>query len=56
MKLCRAFYFKRFSNIDVWALHDWMSFNLETGGSVMRGRSDGMLNPVRDPPRQRRDL
>jgi acetoacetyl-CoA synthetase len=44
-KLYRASYFERFANIDVWAQHDWMSFNPETGGSVMHGRSDGVLNP-----------
>lgn len=27
MKLYRASYFERFSNVDVSAQHDWMSFN-----------------------------
>jgi acetoacetyl-CoA synthetase len=43
--LYRASYFERFENVDVWAQHDWISFNPETGGSVMHGRSDGVLNP-----------
>jgi acetoacetyl-CoA synthetase len=45
MRLYREAYFERFSHIDVWAQHDWVSFNPETGGSVMHGRSDGVLNP-----------
>lgn len=38
-------YFERFTNIDVWAQHDWLSRNPHTGGLIMHGRSDGVLNP-----------
>ncbi|TKA32545.1 hypothetical protein B0A50_01653 [Salinomyces thailandicus] len=38
-------YFERFTHIDVWAQHDWLSCNPATGGLVMHGRSDGVLNP-----------
>ena len=38
-------YFERFDNIDVWAQHDWCSMNVKTGGLMMHGRSDGVLNP-----------
>ncbi|KAF2764600.1 acetyl-CoA synthetase-like protein [Teratosphaeria nubilosa] len=38
-------YFERFENVDVWAQHDWLSRNPKTGGLVMHGRSDGVLNP-----------
>ncbi|KAK5126729.1 hypothetical protein LTR85_009663 [Meristemomyces frigidus] len=38
-------YFERFDRIDVWAQHDWLSCNPKTGGLVMHGRSDGVLNP-----------
>ncbi|OQO12728.1 hypothetical protein B0A48_02192 [Cryoendolithus antarcticus] len=41
----KSSYFERFSDIDVWAQHDWLSRNPETGGFVMHGRSDGVLNP-----------
>lgn len=41
----RASYFDRFDNIDVWAQHDWLACNPSTGGFVMSGRSDGVLNP-----------
>ncbi|KAM0716033.1 hypothetical protein Q7P37_008547 [Cladosporium fusiforme] len=41
----RASYFERFENLDVWAQHDWLSRNPATGGFVMHGRSDGVLNP-----------
>ncbi|KAK3639558.1 hypothetical protein LTR56_012343 [Elasticomyces elasticus] len=44
-KKYRESYFERFSNIDVWAQHDWMSCNPTTGGLIMHGRSDGVLNP-----------
>ena len=44
-RIYRAAYFERFADVDVWAQHDWMSFNPRTGGSVMHGRSDGVLNP-----------
>jgi acetoacetyl-CoA synthetase len=46
-KLYRASYFDRFADVglDVWAQHDWISFSPATGGSVMCGRSDGVLNP-----------
>ena len=44
-KIYRAAYFERFPDIDVWAQHDWLSFNPKTGGSMMHGRSDGVLNP-----------
>jgi acetoacetyl-CoA synthetase len=44
-KLYRESYFERFSHVDVWAQHDWMCFNPETGGSAMHGRGDGALNP-----------
>ncbi|KAF2161713.1 hypothetical protein M409DRAFT_27771 [Zasmidium cellare ATCC 36951] len=41
----RSSYFERFQNIDVWAQHDWLQYNPRTGGLVMHGRSDGVLNP-----------
>lgn len=46
-KLYRTSYFDRFADVglDVWAQHDWLSVNPATGGSVMHGRSDGVLNP-----------
>ena len=37
-------YFERFSNINVWAQHDWLSCNPKTGGLIMHGRSDGVLS------------
>lgn len=55
----RSSYFERFDNIDVWAQHDWLQCNPHTGGLIMHGRSDGVLNPsgvrfgsgeVRTPP------
>ena len=44
-KLYKAAYFERFADIDVWAQHDWVSQNPRTGGYMMHGRSDGVLNP-----------
>ncbi|KIW30854.1 acetoacetate-CoA ligase [Cladophialophora immunda] len=44
-KIYRSAYFERFDNVDVWAQHDWLSKNPATGGYVMHGRSDGVLNP-----------
>lgn len=44
-KIYRASYFERFSNVDMWAQHDWLSCNPKTGGFMMHGRSDGVLNP-----------
>ncbi|QIW97804.1 hypothetical protein AMS68_003322 [Peltaster fructicola] len=41
----RASYFERFQDVDVWAQHDWLSQNPRTGGFIMSGRSDGVLNP-----------
>ncbi|KAI7089081.1 acetoacetate-CoA ligase [Hortaea werneckii] len=41
----RESYFTRFSTVDVWAQHDWLSRNPRTAGLVMHGRSDGVLNP-----------
>ncbi|KAK5113664.1 hypothetical protein LTR62_003291 [Meristemomyces frigidus] len=41
----RESYFERFADIDVWAQHDWLSCNPQTGGLIMHGRSDGVLNP-----------
>ena len=43
-KKYRESYFERFDNIDVWAQHDWLSCNPQTGGLVMHGRSDGVLS------------
>jgi len=43
-KIYKSSYFERFSNIDVWAQHDWLSWNPKTGGYVMHGRSDGVLS------------
>lgn len=37
-------YFERYTNIDVWAQHDWLSCNPKTGGYMMHGRSDGVLS------------
>jgi len=31
-------YFERFDNINVWAQHDWLSYNPATKGFVMTGR------------------
>ncbi|KAJ5620179.1 acetoacetate-CoA ligase [Penicillium lagena] len=44
-KLYKSAYFERFENIDVWAQHDWLRKNPKTGGYIMQGRSDGVLNP-----------
>ncbi|KAI1621766.1 acetoacetate-CoA ligase [Exophiala viscosa] len=44
-KIYKAAYFERFTNVDVWAQHDWLSRNPKTGGYTMHGRSDGVLNP-----------
>ncbi|EXJ89956.1 acetoacetate-CoA ligase [Capronia epimyces CBS 606.96] len=44
-KLYQAAYFERFDHLDVWAQHDWLSWNPKTGGYTMHGRSDGVLNP-----------
>ncbi|KAK6386175.1 hypothetical protein LTS17_001750 [Exophiala oligosperma] len=44
-KIYREAYFERFSDKDVWAQHDWLKKNPSTGGFVMLGRSDGVLNP-----------
>ncbi|KPI39678.1 Acetoacetyl-CoA synthetase [Cyphellophora attinorum] len=41
----RAAYFERFDEVDVWAQHDWVSRHPKTGGYVMHGRSDSVLNP-----------
>lgn len=41
----RAAYFERFEKVDVWTQHDWVARNPRTGGYVMTGRSDGVLNP-----------
>ena len=43
-KKYRESYFERFTNMDVWAQHDWLSCNPKTGGYVMHGRSDGVLS------------
>lgn len=43
-KIYKSSYFERFGNIDVWAQHDWLSWNPKTGGYVMHGRSDGVLS------------
>lgn len=43
-KKYRESYFERFSKMDVWAQHDWLSSNPKTGGLVMHGRSDGVLS------------
>ena len=45
-KLYRSAYFERFENIDVWAQHDWLRKNPNTGGFVMEGRSDGVLSEL----------
>ncbi|EMC94869.1 hypothetical protein BAUCODRAFT_141124 [Baudoinia panamericana UAMH 10762] len=44
-KKYRESYFERFDKFDMWAQHDWLSSNPTTGGLVMHGRSDGVLNP-----------
>ncbi|KAJ5583977.1 acetoacetate-CoA ligase [Penicillium hetheringtonii] len=44
-KIYKAAYFERFTNIDVWAQHDWLRKNPKTGGYIMHGRSDAVLNP-----------
>ena len=33
-----AAYFERWEGVDCWAMHDWISVNPETWGSVMHGR------------------
>lgn len=48
-KKYRESYFERFTNIDVWAQHDWLSRNPKTGGLVMSGRSDGVLSMLLPP-------
>lgn len=40
----KASYFERYSNINVWAQHDWLRKNPTTGGYVIHGRSDGVLS------------
>lgn len=40
----KSSYFERFDNIDVWAQHDWLQCNPNTGGLIMHGRSDGVLS------------
>ncbi|OCT44835.1 Acetoacetyl-CoA synthetase [Cladophialophora carrionii] len=40
----RASYFSRYS-FPCWAQHDWASVNPLTGGWIVHGRSDGVLNP-----------
>lgn len=45
-KIYRESYFERFTNIDVWAQHDWLARNPRTSGLVMSGRSDGVLSTV----------
>lgn len=37
-KIYRASYFERFPNMDVWAQHDWLSYNPVTQGFIMSGR------------------
>ncbi|KAF2094110.1 acetoacetate-CoA ligase [Rhizodiscina lignyota] len=46
-KKYHASYFERFDKVDVWAQHDWVTWNPATAGVVMSGRSDsdGVLNP-----------
>ncbi|KAF2208662.1 hypothetical protein CERZMDRAFT_87476 [Cercospora zeae-maydis SCOH1-5] len=44
-KLYHDAYYSRFPDMDVWAQHDWLSRNPVTGGYMMHGRSDGVLNP-----------
>ena len=44
-KIYKEAYFQRFDKVDVWAQHDWLSYNPTTGGWTMHGRSDGVLNP-----------
>ncbi|KAI9709460.1 MAG: hypothetical protein M1820_003220 [Bogoriella megaspora] len=41
----RSAYFERWGAVDCWAMHDWMSYNPNTKGTMMHGRSDGVLNP-----------
>jgi len=43
-KIYKAAYFERFTNIDVWAQHDWLRRNPKTGGYIMHGRSDAVLS------------
>lgn len=43
-KIYKAAYFERFTNIDVWAQHDWLRKNPKTGGYIMHGRSDAVLS------------
>ncbi|PGH09886.1 acetoacetate-CoA ligase [Polytolypa hystricis UAMH7299] len=44
-KKYKSSYFERFDHICVWAQHDWISVNPATKGSIIHGRSDGVLNP-----------
>ncbi|KAL6241733.1 hypothetical protein RBB50_011266 [Rhinocladiella similis] len=44
-KIYHDAYFSRFPDLDFWAQHDWLSQNPATGGYVIHGRSDGVLNP-----------
>jgi acetoacetyl-CoA synthetase len=43
-KMYHDAYFSHFSDIDVWAQHDWLSRNPSTGCYIMHGRSDGVLS------------
>ncbi|CAG0902053.1 unnamed protein product [Cyprideis torosa] len=42
----KSAYFSRFPDAHVWAHGDYALLNKETGGLVMLGRSDGVLNPA----------
>ncbi|QDS72063.1 hypothetical protein FKW77_002828 [Venturia effusa] len=44
-KKYREAYFERYDHIKVWAQHDWIQYNPQTGGAQIHGRSDGTLNP-----------
>lgn len=43
-KVYKSAYFDRFPDLDVWAQHDMLRMNPQTGGYVMHGRSDGVLS------------
>ncbi len=43
-KIYKSAYFERFNKLDVWAQHDLLRQNPDTGGYIMHGRSDGVLS------------
>lgn len=42
----KASYFEKWGGMPIWHHGDFVQFNPETGGMIMLGRSDGVLNPA----------